>query len=441
MHNRKEKHIYIYEFKFNILYECLIYISNMMNMSKKSFDSKTAKKLINEYAEKINILTRENQLLKKQLEDAHTSLKLNKDILYTHFSQKVNKDSSQLIIDLQKENTRLSEKVESLYKEKVEATKTIYKLQEELEDKTQKERDLSEKEKSKKFVDDNKLIEKENKIIALQKQLDKIRHNSNNKDKVKIVYIGDPNKFNVEMNSELVTTRTLIKKYSALLQREKLTTQKLNSQIKDMENNLKSTGANTNKNSNEINVMDCIFSDNDDEEEDFDDNDIDDESDEKELPDEQINFPEKIKRIQTVENSKGVPKLDLSSVMSKYKVPDNLKVIEGVKKTNRSHNDEYVDKLKAQIKIFKTTIVRYKERIKKLRMQISSLKNNNSLLKSMLKNNQGYNGSNNNKEENDVSMNPNVSHLSDRGNKTIENINNNEDNSNIKNLDDINIKE
>ena len=103
-------------------------------MSKKAFDSKTAKKLINEYAEKINILTRENQLLKKQLEDAHTSLKLNKDILYTHFSQKVNKDSSQLIIDLQKENTRLSEKVETLYKEKLEATKTIYKLQEELED-------------------------------------------------------------------------------------------------------------------------------------------------------------------------------------------------------------------------------------------------------------------------------------------------------------------
>ena len=60
----------------------------------------------------------------------------------------------------------------------------------------------------------------------------------------------------------------------------------------------------------------------------------------------------------------------------------------------------------------------------------------------MLKNNQGYSG-NNNKEENDVSMNPNVSHLSDRSNKTVENINNNEneDKSNIKNLDDINIKE
>ena len=62
-------------------------------MSKKPFDSKTAKKLISEYAEKINILTRENLTLKKQLEDSQTSLRLNKDILFTHF----NKNKTDLI--------------------------------------------------------------------------------------------------------------------------------------------------------------------------------------------------------------------------------------------------------------------------------------------------------------------------------------------------------
>ena len=40
--------------------------------NKKTFDSKTAMKIINEYAEKINILSRENSTLKKQLEDAQT---------------------------------------------------------------------------------------------------------------------------------------------------------------------------------------------------------------------------------------------------------------------------------------------------------------------------------------------------------------------------------
>ena len=77
-------------------------------MSKKSFDSKTARKLITEYAEKINILSRENQVLKKQLEDLQTSLRLNKDILFTHFSDKANNDLSLLIQDLQKENVRLT---------------------------------------------------------------------------------------------------------------------------------------------------------------------------------------------------------------------------------------------------------------------------------------------------------------------------------------------
>ena len=40
-------------------------------MKKKQFDSQTAKKIINDYAEKINLLSRENQVLKKQLEDSN----------------------------------------------------------------------------------------------------------------------------------------------------------------------------------------------------------------------------------------------------------------------------------------------------------------------------------------------------------------------------------
>lgn len=39
-------------------------------MKKKQFDIQTAKKIINEYAEQINLLSRENKVLKKQLEDS-----------------------------------------------------------------------------------------------------------------------------------------------------------------------------------------------------------------------------------------------------------------------------------------------------------------------------------------------------------------------------------
>ena len=57
-------------------------------MKKKPFDSQTAKKIINEYAERINLLSRENKVLKKQLEDANISLKINKEILYSHIKSK-----------------------------------------------------------------------------------------------------------------------------------------------------------------------------------------------------------------------------------------------------------------------------------------------------------------------------------------------------------------
>ena len=57
-------------------------------MKKKQFDSQTAKKIINDYAEKINLLSRENKVLKKQLEDSNISLKINKEILYSHIKSK-----------------------------------------------------------------------------------------------------------------------------------------------------------------------------------------------------------------------------------------------------------------------------------------------------------------------------------------------------------------
>ena len=50
-------------------------------MIKKKFDAQTAKKIINEYAEKINLLSRENKVLRKQLEDSKISLQINKEVI------------------------------------------------------------------------------------------------------------------------------------------------------------------------------------------------------------------------------------------------------------------------------------------------------------------------------------------------------------------------
>ena len=366
--------------------------------NKKTFDSKTAMKLINEYAEKINILSRENNTLKKQLEDAQTSLKLNKEILYNYFSKKITNNNCTLLLnDLKKENERLTNKISWLFTEKAETSKQLYKLQQKLEDKLKNENDLKEKEKNITFIEENKLKEKENQITLLNKAISFYKKKGFN---YKEIFIGSPNKINTEMNNELVTSRALIKKYSAIIHQEKLNNTKLKENIKELEEKIKNINLNTNLNSNKTNmttannidVMDIIFTQNNNEDDNIDDDSIDNESiDSNNIVDNDnndIQFPNNIEtkpiNIKNNQNNK-IPKLDLSGLIGKYKKPDNLKILMNNKKSNRSENGEIVNKLKAQIKIFKQSIIKYKERIKKLKEQIVTLRNKNNILQNSIK--------------------------------------------------------
>ena len=350
--------------------------------NKKTFDSKTAMKIINEYAEKINILSRENSTLKKQLEDAQISLKLNKEILYNYFSKSISNSNFSLILnDLKKENERLSNKISWLFTEKVETSKKLYKLQQNLEDKLKYEKDLKEKEKNITFIEENKLKEKENQITLLNKAISFYKKKGFN---YKEIFIGSPNKINTEMNNELVTSRALIKKYSAIIHQEKLNNNKLKENIKELEEKIKNN--NLNKTNENFDVMDVIFTQNNNNEENLDDS-IDDESfDSNNFVDNDVQFPNNIqtKPINIKNESNKIPKLDLSSLVGKYKKPDNLKIL-NEKKSNRSENGEIVNKLKAQIKIFKQSIIKYKERIKKLKEQILALRNKNNILQNTIK--------------------------------------------------------
>lgn len=224
-------------------------------------------------------------------------------------------------------------------------------------------------------------MEKEFKITYLLKQLE------NKKKGASVVYIGDPNKFNVEMNSELEATRSLLRKYTSLVHKEKQFAMNQAEKIKQLESIINGSTKGKIKPQNEevnIEIIDCVFSSNDDDSDILEEDDEDgDDQDKSKNDDENIQFPEKIQRMKT-EQSKTVPKLDLSTVLSKYKKPDNLQIVDGVKKTNRS-SDEYIEKLKGQIKIFKSTIIRYKARISKLKQSLSSLKNQNILLQQTLK--------------------------------------------------------
>ena len=182
-------------------------------MKTKKFDAQTAKKIINEYAEQIHLLSRENNVLKKQLEDSKISLQINKDILYSHIKSKknVSEECESIISDLKKENERLNDKITWLFTEKGELAKKLYKLQDLLNDKLAQENILIEKERTDKFLFENKLLEKDYQIDYLKKQIEYLKKNTKNNHQnngvVNEIYIGDPNKFNTEINNELTMSR------------------------------------------------------------------------------------------------------------------------------------------------------------------------------------------------------------------------------------------
>ena len=398
-------------------------------MKKKQFDSQTAKKIINEYAEKINLLSRENNVLKKQLEDSNISLKINKEILYSHIKSKknVSEECNSIITDLKKENERLNNKIVWLFNEKAELAKKLYKLEDSLNDKINQETINNEKEKTEKFLFENKLKEKEVQIINLKKQLD---------NGFREIYIGDPNKFNLEINNELTMSRAIIKKYVYLMQSERENTRKLNYQIKSLQEKISSQKANSsfitptpkfyNTNMNpQLDLFSEIFNQNNKEndEENFDiNNSLESSDSEEEKENIDLSFIKnksikENKRTKTCEKVNKIPKLNFQKVEAKYNEPINIKVIgyqdiNDENNSNQNENSILEQKYKSQIQIYKKSIEKYKEKISKLRKQIRSLIDKNSVLVNTLKIYFNKNNNKTNKNENDTSMVPCVNDTS-----------------------------
>ena len=406
-------------------------------MKKKQFDAQTAKKIINEYAEKINLLSRENKVLKKQLEDAKISLQINKDILYSHIKSKknVSEECESIISDLKKENERLNDKIAWLFAEKGELAKTLYKLQDSLNDKLSQENILIEKERTEKFLFENKIKEKDFIIDNLRKQLENMRKNLKNNTNTGVteIYIGDPNKINIEINNELTMSRAIIKKYVYLNQQERDKSKLLKNKIQNLENKVSSISTNTsfiNSNKNKIannlqlDLLNNIFQDNNVNNDDS--NNLSVSSGDSEEEKENIDLSY-IKNKTLKENKRNktcdkvnnkIPKLDFQNVVENYKNPPNIKVIEDKKDLDNNCNldDKLNQQFKSQIDIYKKTISNYKEKINKMREQIRSYRDKNTLLKNTLQiymNNKNFSVNNSKgKNNNDISMNPNVNDAS-----------------------------
>lgn len=91
----------------------------MSHQAKKTFDAATARKLIGDYADKLNFYIKENQNLKNQIEDMKTTLEINKELLFKYISCN-NQQNEQInfMSEFKNENLRLLQNNETLHKEK-----------------------------------------------------------------------------------------------------------------------------------------------------------------------------------------------------------------------------------------------------------------------------------------------------------------------------------
>ena len=319
---------------------------------------------------------KENQVLKTELEDTRTSLEINKEILYKQISSQLKDKEKKVLQTLKEENKKIITKNKELIKQKIDLEKKIYKIQQELDDALIRNQELQDREASETFLNDNRLQEKESVILHLKKELDKYYREDFNSTKELI--ICEPDKTNVEMYNELLETRELIGKYNRMLQDEKRKTEEQDKKIQYLKEKLtsKKKRKKIKQNMENIELFGYILSSESDNESEHNNSANLDNIINLESP--IIKFPEKIKQPKYLatdmsEHNQAVPKLDLSKVLLRYQPLKRIDVVEGVKVTNRS-SDEYIEKLKFQLKYAKNTILKYKKKNVELKKLVVMLK-------------------------------------------------------------------
>ena len=335
----------------------------------KKFDIETAKKLLTIYAENVNYYLRENQFLKTQLEDNQTSLELNKELLFKELNKKFGE--SNVIECLKNENERISKTTQKLFKEKFELEKKYLTIREKLDNLLIEKNNIFDIQSTEIFKLQNKLKEKDNIIKNLNKELNKY---SRDEDIIKEIIIIDPDKNNVEINNELVETRQLLNKYTQLLHKEK---QKNNIQEKKISSLLERIDDLKKKRKikermENIEMFDYILSSSSISEENSNQN--------HSLESPVIKFPEKIKQKKCLTTDihnykKKPPKLDFSKLLiEKYPPLKQIKVIDGTKESPNNNDNEYIEKIKFQLKFFKNSNQELQKQNNDLKKIVSVLK-------------------------------------------------------------------
>jgi len=211
----------------------------MSKVEKKVFDSATAKKIIADYADKLNYYMKDNQNYKNQIEDLKMTLKINKDLLFKYISTNVQQtEQIGFLNDYKEENIKLQEKNEKLHQDKVNLEKKIYKFQQDFQDEAMRYQEKLDKLQEEIFQLRNKIDEKDTSINLIKNTQDKSLNLIKDKSSLKEIFITEPTKVNVELNNELTYTREVISKVTKMLNQEKLKSDRLESKYNTISDEL-----------------------------------------------------------------------------------------------------------------------------------------------------------------------------------------------------------
>lgn len=212
---------------------------------------KKIKKLIDKYQQEIFKYSSDNNVKLRQLEDLKTTLSINQNLLYDCVKKRAGKNED--INILINNNKKLWKENENLINQKNELDLRTTKLQALIEDTPS---EIREKINNFNIVNNkmkNELIQKDNNIEKLKNELEKTRNNALFKTARTEIFITEPSKSNVEVNNELISTKKILNKVLQMHNIEKKKCNQLNSEIEELQEELKNSREIAIKKQNEYN--------------------------------------------------------------------------------------------------------------------------------------------------------------------------------------------
>ena len=214
---------------------------------RKRLDPSARRKILNEYSEKLLMKTKDNKLIKSKLEDLRTTLSVNKEMIMKYLQERKNQELNQAdnlntvintnvisitntnnistpsfnsISSLNEENLKLVKKVDELFLSKSEIEKMSYKVQEDIEMLKLGSEDLFRKSNDEITNIISRVHEKNKTIQHLKSEFENILY-SKKSDECKDIYVVNPTKANIELNTELLYTKELASKLLIVVKDDK----------------------------------------------------------------------------------------------------------------------------------------------------------------------------------------------------------------------------